>query len=93
MSPALQDAPRQPVRLADYRPPAFLIDRVRLDVRLDRAATTVIATLDLRRNPAMPGKDALALDGDALVFVAASLDGTALAEEAYSAGPLSLIHI
>ena len=34
----------QPVRLADYRVPDFLIDSVDLDISLDRHATRVVAT-------------------------------------------------
>ena len=33
------------IRLEDYRPSDFLIDRVELDVRLDPKATRVTATL------------------------------------------------
>ena len=33
----------QPVRLADYAPPAFLIDTVHLDVKLEPRATRVTA--------------------------------------------------
>ena len=87
MSTALQEAPRLPVRLADYRPPAFLIDRVALDIKLAQASTTVTATLDLRRNPAVPGNAALRLDGDALVLVGAGLNGLPLGADAYSADP------
>ena len=35
----------QPVRLADYRVPDFLVDSVELDISLDRHATRVVATL------------------------------------------------
>ena len=40
-----------PVRLDDYRPPAWLVETVKLDVSLDQAATRVRATLDLKPNP------------------------------------------
>ena len=40
------------IRLADYRPPQFLIDTVALSFRLAAAETQVAATLELRRNPA-----------------------------------------
>ena len=46
-------APRE-IRLADYAPPAFLIDTVDLHFDLDEMATTVVARLMLRRNLAAP---------------------------------------
>ncbi len=39
------------IRLEDYRPSAFLIDRVDLDIRLDPHATRITAELALRPNP------------------------------------------
>ena len=42
----------QPIRLSDYRPPAFLIDEVRLDFDLQPSATRVRARLKVRRNGA-----------------------------------------
>ena len=39
------------VRLEDYRPSDFLIDRVELDVRLHPTETRVTATLVMRPNP------------------------------------------
>ena len=54
----------QPIRLADYRPPAFLVDEVRLDFDLEPGATRVKARLAVRRN----GEHAepLKLDGERL---------------------------
>jgi aminopeptidase N len=68
----------QPVTVhrADYRPPAFLVDRVVLDFDLDLQHTAVAATLQLRRNPA--GADGpLRLDGVALELVSLAVDGEA----------------
>ena len=45
-----QTTPRE-TRLADYRPPAFLVDTVELAFDLDEAATRVRSRLALRRNP------------------------------------------
>jgi aminopeptidase N len=39
------------IRLDEYRPSDFLIDRVELDFRLHPTATRVTATLALRPNP------------------------------------------
>ncbi len=66
------------IRLADYRPPAFLVDRVALTFRLDPRATRVKSTIDFRPNPAAaPGQD-LRLDGRKLTLVSAAIDGRAL---------------
>ena len=76
-------APRE-TRLADYRPPAFLIDTVELSFDLDEAATRVRSRLTLRRNPA--GADAhspLLLDGEDLTLVRLALDGAELGANRY----------
>jgi aminopeptidase N len=73
-------APRS-IHRGDYRPPAFLVDTVALDFDLDPAATTVRATLALRRNPAAPADAPLRLDGDGLTLIEAKLDGTVLPPE------------
>jgi len=67
-----------PVRLADHRPPDFLIDRVELDFRLDRRRTRVTAWLAMRPNPAGSGTRRLELDGDELTLVSLRLDGVDL---------------
>src|SRR6202789_3239274 len=73
----------QPVRLADYRVPNFLIDSVDLDISLDRHATRVVATLALRPHPEGRPGAALELDGDELALTALHLDGEPLAASAY----------
>ncbi|HYF55286.1 MAG TPA: aminopeptidase N, partial [Salinarimonas sp.] len=78
------------VRLVDYRPSDFLIDRVDLDIRLDPAATRVIATLDLRPNPAGRADTPLVLDGDELALAALALDGARLPPDAFAATPQAL---
>ena len=69
----------QPVRLSDYRPPAFLIDEVHLDFALDPHATRVKARLTIRRN----GEHAepLRLNGERLTPVSVALDGRVLVGE------------
>jgi aminopeptidase N len=74
------DAQGLPVRLADYRPPAYLAERVELRFRLDPAATRVAARIAFRPNPARAA-DAphdLRLDGRALSLVSAAIDGRAV---------------
>ncbi len=73
----------QPVLLADYRPPVFLVDTVTLAFDLDPAATLVVARQTLRRNPKAAG-EALRLNGEALNLVSIAIDGVALAADAFA---------
>lgn len=50
------------VYLKDYTPPAWLVDTVDLDFVIAAGATTVTATLAMRRNPAVAAQP-LVLDG------------------------------
>jgi len=68
----------QPIRLSDYRPPAFLIDEVRLDFSLEPSATRVKARLSVRRNGAHA--EPLVLNGERLTPISVSVDGRELAE-------------
>ncbi len=86
-TPAPQSAP-QTVRLADYTPPRWTVDTVRLDISLDPAATLVRATLKLRPNAADPG--AVVLDGEKMELVSLALDGKPLAPGAYQVTDRSL---
>ena len=71
----------QPIRLSDYRPPAFLIDEVHLDFALDPSATRVKARLKVRRqgDPGAP----LVLDGVRLQLAAVAIDGRPLKPSDY----------
>jgi aminopeptidase N len=81
-------APPQPVRLADYRPPAFLIDTVDLVFELDEADTRVKSRLRVRRNPeAADPKAPLHLDGEELELVSLALDGELLGANRYQLPP------
>jgi aminopeptidase N len=77
----------QPVRLADYRPPNWLVETVDLDVSLHPTASRVRATLRLKPNPDAPAAAPLALDGDGLTLASIKLDGTPLAADSYAATP------
>ena len=72
------------IRLADYSPPAYLVDRVDLTFRLDPEATHVTARLALRPNPATAASAPadLWLDGSSLDLRAARLDGSPVLEAA-----------
>src|SRR5271165_5972301 len=77
----------QPVRLADYRVPDFLIDSVELNVSLDRKATEVVSTLRIRPNSEGRPEAQLDLDGEELKFVSAELDGAPLDPADFDANP------
>src|SRR5215468_7912560 len=76
-----------PVRLADYRPPDWLVETVDLDVSLDRTSTVVRARLRLKPNPLAPAPAPVVLDGDELQLRTIKLDGETLAADAYVATP------
>jgi aminopeptidase N len=76
------------IRLADYQPPAFMIDQVELDISLSPNATRVKAKLAIRRIAPLP--QPLRLDGERLKLIALALDGEALAQDAYEVGLESL---
>ena len=72
------------IRLKDYRPPPYLIDRVRLDFKLDEEESRVRSRLEIRRNPvAERGMSDLELQGEELELLYLSLDGVELTQEAY----------
>ena len=66
----------QPIRLSDYRPPAFLVDEVHLDFQLEPNATRVKARLSIRRNG--EHAEALRLDGVRLKPISVAVDGRVL---------------
>lgn len=67
----------QPIRLSDYRPPAFLIDEAHLAFDLEPNTTRVKAKLSVRRN----GDNAapLRFNGERLKLISAAIDGRPLA--------------
>ena len=70
-----QGQPQLPnaVKLADYRPPDWLIPEVALDFRLGAEATRVKSRLSVRRNGAHDRP--LVLDGNHLTTVSISVGG------------------
>lgn len=78
------------VRLADYTPPTYLIDRVELRFELGEDATEVLARLHLRRNPDVPAGQPLTLDGEDLELLGLALDGEPLAASDYTLHPEGL---
>jgi aminopeptidase N len=81
-------APPQPIRLADYQPPAYLIDTVDLVFELGAGDTRVKSRLRIRRNPGVAERGAaLSLDGEALELVSLALDGEPLGANRYQLKP------
>jgi len=76
----------QPIRLQDYRPPEWLVDKVTLDVSLHPTSAKVRATLWLRPNPTSAAAP-LVLDGDGLRLVSLKLDGAAVPDGSFVATP------
>src|SRR5260370_37588323 len=77
----------QPVRLADYQPPSWLVETVDLDVSLHATATCVRATLKLKPNPKTGAPAPVTLDGDGLTLKSLKLDGAELSPESFTATP------
>jgi aminopeptidase N len=74
----------RPVHLKDYRPPAYLIDKVDLSFALDPTRTRVHTLLTVRPNPKATGKRAqLRLDGENLELDTVKLDGKPLSKKDY----------
>ncbi len=70
------------IRLSDYRPPAYWIDRVELHFDLHESHCQVTADLFIRRNQAV-ATEPLRLHGQGLALQALSLDGRLLQEDSY----------
>src|SRR5262249_7028332 len=82
-----RDQPPQPTRLADYRPPDFLIDKVELEFFLSETGTTVTSNMQVRRNPEGTPKAPLHLDGEELEAISIALDGVPLVPGDYRLDP------
>ena len=69
----MREAQPKEIRLKDYTPPPFLIDRVALDIDIRADDALVKATLSIKRNG--PPDAPLVLDGDELELLSIALDG------------------
>jgi aminopeptidase N len=72
----------QPIRLADYRPPAYLVDEVHLTFELEPGATRVKARLAVRRNG--DHAEPLAFNGERLKAVSVAIDGRTLGPDEHA---------
>ncbi|MHA1517639.1 MAG: aminopeptidase N [Alphaproteobacteria bacterium] len=88
----MNDASHQTKYLKDYAPPDYLIDAVKLDVRLAPKAARVVSTLALGPNPLEPTEGLpLVLDGESLTLERIVLDGKDLTADDYTMSPGQLI--
>ncbi|MCL2468703.1 MAG: aminopeptidase N [Alphaproteobacteria bacterium] len=72
------------VRLADYRPPVFLVKTVELDFDIGEKATKVSSRLFVQRNPASKEKKApLVLNGEEQKLLSVRVNGIALTAQSY----------
>ena len=79
------------IHLKDYRPPAYLIDKVALDFDLDKTRTRVRSRLSVRANPEARGRPGpLRLDGENLELASIALGGTPLGKKDYKLTDMSL---
>ena len=77
MAPMRTDTP-QPIRLSDYRPPAFQIDEAAFDFDLSPKATRVKARLSVRRDG--DHAEPLVLNGERLKAISVAIDGKVLGQ-------------
>ncbi|MGR3541924.1 MAG: aminopeptidase N, partial [Hasllibacter sp.] len=78
----------QPVRLADYAPPPWLVEEVHLTFRLHPNATRVLSRIRFAPNPATDDRS-FRLDGEGLSLIRCAVDG-AETEVAVDAEGLSM---
>ncbi len=81
----MKDATPQPVRLAEYAAPNWLIDEVHLTFRLAPSATRVLSRIAFRPNPDAVDR-AFWLDGEKLKLISASIDGDLVSPEVDDTG-------
>ncbi|MES0879584.1 aminopeptidase N [Roseibium sp. SCP14] len=73
------------IRLEDYQPPAYRIEKVHLDILLDPTATKVTATLTVVGQDGTETGTPLVLDGDELKLTVLRLNGIELPESEFEA--------
>jgi len=69
----MKDAAPQTIHLADYRPPAWLVDEVHLTFVLAPHNTRVVARIHFSPNPGAPRQDFF-LHGEDLTLIRAAID-------------------
>ena len=91
---SLRDSQPKTIRLEDYKPPLYLIDKTELRFELGEDETLVKAALQFRRNPnaeSSVADNTLRLHGQELDFRALAIDGQAVSAEQYQLSPEELV--
>ncbi|MBQ0720378.1 MAG: aminopeptidase N [Gammaproteobacteria bacterium] len=91
---SFRDSQPKTIRLEDYKPPLYLIDKTELRFELGEEQTLVKAALHFRRNPRAESSAAdntLRLHGQELGFRSLAIDGQALSPEQYQIGAEELV--
>jgi aminopeptidase N len=83
----MKDAAPQPIRLADYRPPNHLVERVELTFRLAAKGTRVTSRIRFAPNPEGLTRGDLHLDGEGLRLIRCAIDGKPLSALDYLLTP------
>ncbi|MEM8704479.1 MAG: aminopeptidase N, partial [Pseudomonadota bacterium] len=78
------------IRLEDYQPPAYRIDKVHLTIRLHPSETEIVSVVSVKRDGKTKAGKPLILDGDDLTLRGLALNGETLPEDAYSVTPARL---
>jgi aminopeptidase N len=78
------------IRLEDYKPSDYLIDATNLFFTLNATATTVRATLSMRRREGVAASAPLILDGDELTLKSLEINGKTADELQFTSAPEKL---
>ena len=81
----MKDASPRSIYLADYTPPAFLVDEVHLTFRLAPETTRVLSRIAFRPNPDATSRDFF-LHGENLRLIGAKIDGQEIAPDVTAEG-------
>ncbi|QIE44084.1 aminopeptidase N [Pseudohalocynthiibacter aestuariivivens] len=81
----MKDAAPQPIYLADYTPPAYLISDVHLTFRLSPSATRVLSRISFRPNPDAKSGE-FVLHGENLTLISAAIDGATVSPQLTDTG-------
>ncbi|WP_371223023.1 aminopeptidase N [Roseovarius sp. 2305UL8-3] len=81
----MKDAAPQTIYLADYTPPAFLVDKVHLTFQLNPEKTRVLSRIEFAPNPDSYVRDFF-LHGEDLTLISAKIDGASVTPELVEGG-------
>jgi aminopeptidase N len=88
----MQNASPSTIRLKDYKPVPYLVNKLELDFALDPLATRVTSHIILQPNPASMDKSApLVFDGEMISLISVAIDGTMIAASQYAVSETKLI--